>query len=272
MPSKPEPVKPVIMTTAATRAVKNADLLKAEFKRNSNAAIGVYIVRTRHLVRAAPTLQDISVEKVTQFRMWTCNKGWQNFPDPSAGLTENTDLSKPVGEPVPKTLEVALPEYNETLRPSYAVPEFDKAPGGEPRWLMLVQRGELGRDPDEAPETGDKDRLGEMVLGCNPLLRPVSGTGFQPYYGFGDGVLRLTIGENRESGGANRSSLHRWLMFTDGIVPDEYAWARAASPAEGEFPQASQRMLWPVWLRQIEHEQSTGTGLIEPVLALRSFP
>jgi hypothetical protein len=32
------------------------------------------------------------------------------------------------GEPVPESLEVALPEYNETLRPTYAVPEFTRAP------------------------------------------------------------------------------------------------------------------------------------------------
>ena len=67
-------------------------------------------------------------------------------------------------------------------------------------------------------QTGDKDRLGEFVLGCNPLLKPVPGSTFQPYYGFGDGVMRLTIGENIELGGKNRSSLHRWLMLIDGTV------------------------------------------------------
>ncbi len=67
-------------------------------------------------------------------------------------------------------------------------------------------------------ETGDKDRLGEMVLGCNPLLRRVDGLAFPPYHGFGDAVLRLTIGENIESGGQNRSSLHRWLMFCDADI------------------------------------------------------
>jgi hypothetical protein len=69
-----------------------------------------------------------------------------------------------------------------------------------------------------AAETGDKDRLGEMVLGCNPLLRQVEGLAFPPYHGFGDAVLRLTIGENIESGGQNRSSLHRWLMFLDADI------------------------------------------------------
>jgi hypothetical protein len=69
-----------------------------------------------------------------------------------------------------------------------------------------------------AEETGDKDRLGELVLGCNPLLHPVDGLAFPPYHGFGDAVLRLTIGENIESGGQNRSSLHRWLMFSDADI------------------------------------------------------
>jgi len=69
-----------------------------------------------------------------------------------------------------------------------------------------------------AAETGDKDRLGEFVLGCNPLLQRVDGLRFSPYHGFGDAVLRLTIGENIESGGRNRSSLHRWLMFQDADV------------------------------------------------------
>lgn len=69
-----------------------------------------------------------------------------------------------------------------------------------------------------AEQTGDKDRLGEIVLGCNPLLRPVDGSGFPPYYGFGEGYLRLTIGENVESGGTNRSSLHRWLFLLDATI------------------------------------------------------
>jgi leucyl aminopeptidase (aminopeptidase T) len=67
-------------------------------------------------------------------------------------------------------------------------------------------------------ETGDRDRLGEFVLGCNPLLRPINGLAFPPYHGFGEGALRLTLGENIESGGRSRSSLHRWLMFFDADI------------------------------------------------------
>ena len=61
------------------------------------------------------------------------------------------------GGPVPDSLEVNLTEYNETLRPSYAVPEFDKTPDGNRRWLMLIQRVKLGLDLDDAPETDSKD-------------------------------------------------------------------------------------------------------------------
>ncbi len=77
---------------------------------------------------------------------------------------------------------------------------------------------QLALDRAWAAESGDKDRLGEFVLGCNPLLTPVQGTSFRPYYGFGDGVVRLTIGENIESGGENRGSVHRWLFFLDATV------------------------------------------------------
>ena len=70
-------------------------------------------------------------------------------------------LGSPDGDSVPETLEVALPEYNETLRPSYAVPEFSSnqqpATSNSPPWLMLIQRVKLGLDLDDTPETDGKD-------------------------------------------------------------------------------------------------------------------
>ena len=77
---------------------------------------------------------------------------------------------------------------------------------------------QAGLDRAWAAETGDKDRLGELVLGCNPLLKRIDGLAFPPYHGFGEAVLRLTIGENVESGGRYRSSLHRWLMFVEADI------------------------------------------------------
>ena len=69
-----------------------------------------------------------------------------------------------------------------------------------------------------AGETGDRDQLGELVLGCNPLLTPVAGSTFLPHYGFGAGVVRLILGDNQLSGGRYRSSFHRWLMWGDASV------------------------------------------------------
>jgi hypothetical protein len=65
-----------------------------------------------------------------------------------------TDDSKPV----PDTLEVPLPEYNETLRPTYAVPEFDKAGGADRKWLILIQRVSAGLDLDKIAEIDSKDQ------------------------------------------------------------------------------------------------------------------
>ncbi len=70
-------------------------------------------------------------------------------------------------------------------------------------------------------ETGDKDRLGELILGCNPLLKPVDGSSFLPHYGFGAGVTRLILGDNSLSGGSFRSSFHRWLMWSDATLEAE---------------------------------------------------
>ncbi|HKM53370.1 MAG TPA: DNA methyltransferase, partial [Isosphaeraceae bacterium] len=65
------------------------------------------------------------------------------------------------GGAVPDSLEVTLTEYNETLRPTYAVTEFSSnqqpATSNSPQWLMMIQRVKLGLDLDEPPETDSKD-------------------------------------------------------------------------------------------------------------------
>jgi len=51
-----------------------------------------------------------------------------------------------------ESLEVILPQYHETLRPSYAVPEF-KPEEGESPWLMLIQEYPSDTEFDEPAET-----------------------------------------------------------------------------------------------------------------------
>ncbi len=67
-------------------------------------------------------------------------------------------------------------------------------------------------------ETGDRDRLGEFNLGVNPRLRMRPDVPYIPYYGYGAGIVRLSLGDNAESGGRWRSSYHHWLFLTDATV------------------------------------------------------
>src|SRR5690606_17672357 len=52
--------------------------------------------------------------------------------------------------PLPEGLEVRLPELEELLQPTYAVAE----PGGDGKWLLLVQELAAREDFDEAPKDG----------------------------------------------------------------------------------------------------------------------
>jgi hypothetical protein len=66
--------------------------------------------------------------------------------------------------------------------------------------------------------SGDKDKPGEFVISTNPALTAVLKSGYMPYYGYGAGVVRLSIGDNWESGGRNRSSNGELLLFLPGAT------------------------------------------------------
>jgi hypothetical protein len=65
--------------------------------------------------------------------------------------------------------------------------------------------------------TGDKRLLSEFVIGTNPALPPVLASGFMPYYAYGAGTVRFSIGDNWESGGPQRASPGGSVLF---FVPD----------------------------------------------------
>jgi hypothetical protein len=69
------------------------------------------------------------------------------------------------------------------------------------------------RPPPGSP--GPRDRVN---LGCNPKLAVRPDLPAIPYYGYGAGVVRLSLGDNTESGGPYRSSHHQWLFLTDAAV------------------------------------------------------
>jgi leucyl aminopeptidase (aminopeptidase T) len=70
---------------------------------------------------------------------------------------------------------------------------------------------------------GDVDKVGEIVLGTNPLLATPLAANELPYYGYGAGFLRVSLGDNWESGGTNRSPGHRplWLFLEHGTMETE---------------------------------------------------
>jgi leucyl aminopeptidase (aminopeptidase T) len=59
----------------------------------------------------------------------------------------------------------------------------------------------------------------ELAVGFNPLLAiPTSGERWIPYYGYGAGVVRLSLGDNTELGGAVGGGYLRWNFFVDATV------------------------------------------------------
>ncbi len=75
-----------------------------------------------------------------------------------------------------------------------------------------------GRDAVEAEmrRAGDAGRaFREIGLGFNPLLAVPERTPWIPYYGYGAGVVRLSLGDNSELGGKVTGGYVRWNFFTD---------------------------------------------------------
>lgn len=103
---------------------------------------------------------------------------------------------------------------------------------GDTRVEGLVLTIESGRVTDVRADTGvdavraELDAAGdaghafrEFALGLNPLLAIPSGERrWIPYYGYGAGVVRLSLGDNTELGGAVGGGYVRWNFFTDATV------------------------------------------------------
>ncbi len=78
-----------------------------------------------------------------------------------------------------------------------------------------------GREAVEAEmqKAGDAGRaFREFALGMNPLLAVPERAPWIPYYGYGTGVVRLSLGDNSELGGAVGGGYVRWNFFTDVTV------------------------------------------------------
>jgi len=58
----------------------------------------------------------------------------------------------------------------------------------------------------------------EVAIGFNPLLAIPADRPWIPYYGYGAGVVRLSLGDNTELGGNVKGNYVRWNFFTDATV------------------------------------------------------
>jgi hypothetical protein len=74
-------------------------------------------------------------------------------------------------------------------------------------------REAVEREMQAAGESGRRFR--EFALGFNTLLAVPDETPWIPYYGYGAGVVRLSLGDNSELGGAVSGGYVRWNFFTD---------------------------------------------------------
>lgn len=65
----------------------------------------------------------------------------------------------------------------------------------------------------------------EFALGFNPLLEIPAKDPWIPYYGYGAGMVRLSLGDNTELGGKVTGGYVRWNFFTNATVKiDDITW------------------------------------------------
>jgi len=88
-------------------------------------------------------------------------------------------------------------------------------------------RQHVDAEMTQAGEVGHRFR--EFALGFNPQLAVPKENPWIPYYGYGAGVVRLSLGDNSELGGTVRAEqvYIRWNFFTDATVTvGDQVWVR----------------------------------------------
>jgi hypothetical protein len=92
-----------------------------------------------------------------------------------------------------------------------------------------ARRGRAGVEKELANGGSAARSFREFAMGLNPLLAiPSGGERWIPYYGYGAGVVRLSLGDNTELGGRVGGGYVRWNFFTDATVRiGDAVWVRA---------------------------------------------
>ena len=96
------------------------------------------------------------------------------------------------------------------------VTDVTAAVGREAAEAEIAKAGEAGRS------------FREFALGFNPELAIPERMPWIPYYGYGAGVVRLSLGDNSELGGAVGGGYVRWNFFTDlTVIVGATEWVRS---------------------------------------------
>ena len=144
--------------------------------------------------------------------------------------------------PLPEALSVALPEFEETLRPSYAVANPHAKEGASP-WLLLVQSHSSKIDLDRPAATGARGWPASPAKKFERLLRETgvsiglltNGVEFRLVYAppkENSGTLRFKVGEmNEVSGRLILGAFHLLLN----------SWTLVTAPSEARLPALLQR-------------------------------
>lgn len=127
----------------------------------------------------------------------------------------------PSGPALPESLELVLPEFSETLRPTFAVPSPRAAAGGpvvsgedDAEWMMLVQELADGTSFDEPPAQGDPTKKwhASPQLRLERLLRE---TGVPIGILANGRFIRLVYAPRGESSGHVTWPVHRLVTALD---------------------------------------------------------
>ncbi|MGH9172908.1 MAG: aminopeptidase, partial [Vicinamibacterales bacterium] len=116
--------------------------------------------------------------------------------------------------PVEETVEgvIAFPPSQWDGRPVDAL-RLRFAKGRVVEVTAMTGKDAVEAEMQRAGEAGRAFR--EFALGFNPLLAVPARDPWIPYYGYGAGVVRLSLGDNSELGGMVSGGYVRWNFFTD---------------------------------------------------------
>ena len=169
---------------------------------------GVEAVATADVASGAAAIGVLSINMLTSLQAWLAapasNRGWVFLPTGSDGV----DFYSAEGTTPPKLSVSYIPNFPPTISDIANQSTNEDTPTGAiPFTIGDVEK--LG-----------VDKVAEIVLGTNPLLVASLPSGDLPYYGYGAGYVRISLGDNWEPGGANRSPGGRplWLFLDNAAV------------------------------------------------------